>query len=96
MERANRSIAADPVAMQVLDGLYFPEPLEKIYEEVDAPPAVIRDVLLSLIDRGMVAVLRYDETRRDWLATSIFDKDDLSEYKFVITRKGLQLHNPVG
>ncbi len=93
MEGKKSPIAADPVAMEVLDKLYFPEPLDTLYEEVKAAPSVIRDVILSLLDGGLISILRYDETRRDWLPTAIFDKDNLAEYRFVITRRGLLLHH---
>ncbi len=93
MERKKSPIAADPVALDILDKLYFPESLDALYEEVDAAPAVIRDVILSLLDNDLISILRYDDRRRDWLPTAIFDKDNLAEYRFVITRKGLMLHN---
>ncbi len=93
MEGAKRTIASDLIAQQILDRLYFPEPLEQLYEETDAPPSVVRDVLIRLVDAGMVSVLEYDKRQSDWLPTAIFDKDNLLEYRFVITRKGLMVHN---
>ncbi|MEM9987392.1 MAG: hypothetical protein AAF804_20045 [Bacteroidota bacterium] len=76
----------------ILDTIYFVEPLEHILEECDAPRAVIIDELKTMIDRGWVQVMRYDEKKDDFVRTAIFDSDHLEEYSFLATKDGLLRH----
>jgi len=77
----------------ILDCIYFVEPLDKILEEVDHPRPVVIDELKNMIDKGWVQVMGYDEQANDYLRTHIFDSDNLQEFRFLATKEGLLRHN---
>ncbi|MEO0899070.1 MAG: hypothetical protein AAFY71_21845 [Bacteroidota bacterium] len=77
----------------ILDSLYFVEPLDKILEEVDERRPVILDELKHMIDKGWIQVMAFDENAQDYLRTNIFDSDNLHEYRFLATKEGLLRHN---
>lgn len=78
---------------RILDSVYFMESLAHIIEEADAPRAHVIDEIRTMVDRGWMQVLAYDETRSDYLRTGIFDNDNLDEYRFLATKEGLLKHN---
>jgi len=77
----------------ILDTVYFVEPLDKILEEVDERRPVILDELKNMIDKGWIQVMAFDEAPQDYLRTNIFDSDNLYEYRFLATKDGLLRHN---
>ena len=81
------------IQFDILDALYFVEPFEKIKEEVDAPLPVIIDELRTMIDKGWIQVMTYNEEYSDYVRTAIFDTDNLQDYAFLATKDGLLLHN---
>lgn len=81
------------IQFDILDALYFVEPFEKLREEVSSPLPVIIDELRTLIDKGWVQVMIYDEDAHDYVRTGIFDSDHLEEYHFLATKEGLLKHN---
>lgn len=81
------------VQFDILDSLYFVEPYAYILEEVSHPPAVVKDELRQMIDKGWVQVMRFDEEKGDYLRTSIYDADQMEDYAFLATKEGLLRHN---
>ena len=77
----------------ILDTLYFVEPFDKVLEEVDAPRPVIVDELRTMIDKGWIQVMQFDEDEGDYRRTAIFDTDNLHSYHFLATKDGLLKHN---
>ncbi|MCI4669696.1 MAG: hypothetical protein MRZ79_16295 [Bacteroidia bacterium] len=77
----------------ILDSIYFVEPLENILDEVDEARPVVLDELKQMIDKGWIQVMAYDEEAGDYLRTNIFDSDNLQEYRFLATKEGLLRHN---
>lgn len=84
------------VQFDILDAIYFVEPLENILEEVSAPRAVVLDELRTMIDRGWVQVLRFDEDKGDYVRTAIYDSDQMGEFRYLATKEGLLRHNGHG
>ena len=84
----------DEVEFEVLDTLYFVEPYEKILEECRqyAEP-VIKDALRQLIRKRWVVAMRYDEEKRDFVRSFIYDADDMHAYHYLATKEGLLAHN---
>lgn len=80
----------------VLDSLYFPEPFENILEEVAQPRPVVLAELRELIDKTFVQVLRWDDTAQDFLPSPFLDADNMQDFRFLATRKGLLAHNGRG
>ena len=81
---------------QILDSIYFMESLEHIVEEAAMPRAIVIDEIRTMIDRGWVQVMAFDERKGDYTRTGIFDNDNLDEYRFLATKEGLLRHNGVG
>jgi hypothetical protein len=84
------------VQFDILDAIYFVEPLANILEEVDAPRAVVLDELRTMIDRGWVQVLRFDEARGDYVRTAIYDSDQMGDFRYLATKDGLMKHHGQG
>lgn len=84
------------VQFDILDAIYFVEPLENILDEVDAPRAVVLDELRTMIDKGWVQVLRFDEDRGDYVRTAIYDSDQMGDFRYLATKDGLMKHNGQG
>jgi hypothetical protein len=86
-------MALNDVQFAILDALYFPEPFEKVTEEVPFTRPVVLAELRQLLHQRMVQALRWDDTARDYLATPHVDFDCLPEYRFLATKTGLLAHN---
>jgi len=84
------------VQFDILDAIYFVEPLENILAEVDAPRAVVLDELRTMIDKGWVQVLRFDEDSGDYVRTAIYDSDQMGDFRYLATKDGLMKHNGQG
>ena len=81
------------IQFQILDSVYFVEPLEKILEEVGQPKPIVIDELRTLIDKGWIQVMIFDNDKNDYKRTAIFDTDHLQDYAFLATKEGLLKHN---
>ncbi|MEM6803710.1 MAG: hypothetical protein AAF696_20060 [Bacteroidota bacterium] len=81
---------------QILDSVYFVESFAHIVEEAMEAPAVVKDELRTLIDRGLIQVMMFDEDKGDFVRTSIYDADDIQAYSFLATKDGLMMHNGFG
>ena len=57
------------------------------------PPAVVKDELRTMIDRGLIQVMMFDEGKGDFIRTTIFDADNMQDYSFLATKDGLLKHN---
>lgn len=81
------------IQFQILDSLYFVETFAHIVEEANEPPAVVKDEIRTLIDKGLVQVMMFDEEKGDFRRTTIFDADNIQDYSFLATKDGLLKHN---
>lgn len=81
------------IQFKILDAVYFVEPFANILEEVEEPKAVLIDELRTLIDRGWIQVMAYDETRGDYQRSPIYDSDHMEDYAYLATKEGLLKHN---
>lgn len=89
----NLSEPLTDLQFDILDAIYFVEPLDNILEEVDQSRPIILDELKSMIDKGWVQVMKPDQGSGDYVRTPIFDSDNLQEYRFLATKEGLLKHN---
>jgi hypothetical protein len=80
----------------ILDALYFVEPYQNILDEVEEPEPVIRDELRSMIDKGWVHVMAFDEEKGDYVKSPIYDTDNMQDYAYLASKKGLLRHNGYG
>ena len=81
---------------QILDSVYFVESFQNIVEESGEKVPVVVDELRTMIDRGWIQVMMFDEDKGDYIRTSIYDTDHLEEYFFLATKAGLLKHNGRG
>ena len=81
------------VEYEVLNALYFVEPFEKILEEVNAPANVVADSLKQLVGLGYVAPMKWDEERKEYIRSFIYDSDNMYAYHYLATKEGLLAHN---
>jgi len=89
----NISEPMSDLQFQILDAIYFVEPLQNILDEVDFPRPVVLDEMKNMIDKGWVQVMQMDEVANDYVRTNIYDSDNLQEYQFLATKEGLLRHN---
>ncbi|RMG72864.1 MAG: hypothetical protein D6722_04590 [Bacteroidetes bacterium] len=78
---------------QILDSIYFVESFVHIVEEAEAPVPVVIDELRTMIDRGWVQVMQFDEAKGDYVRTAIYDTDQMDQYHYLATKAGLLRHN---
>lgn len=78
---------------KILDSLYFVEPFDNILEEAGAPEAYVADELKTLIDKGLVQPMEYDEKASDYVKSIFYDSDNMRAYHYLATTKGLMVHN---
>jgi len=81
------------VQFQILDSVYFVESFAHIVEEAMEPAAVVKDELRTLIDRGYIQVMMFDQNKGDFSRTTIYDADNIQDYSFLATKDGLLKHN---
>ena len=81
------------IQFDILDSVYFVESFANILEEVGVSIPVLVDELRTLIDKGWIQVMQYEEDKGDYMRTAIFDTDHLENYSFLATREGLMKHN---
>ena len=77
----------------ILNALYFVEPFEKILEEVDAPDQIVADCLKQLISKRLVSAMKWDEEKREYVRSFIYDSDNMNAYSYMATKEGLMAHN---
>ena len=78
---------------QILDSIYFVESFEHIVEEAEQPVPIVVDELRTMIDRGWVQVMQFDDEKEDYVRTAIYDADNMQNYHYLATRTGLLKHN---
>lgn len=83
----------DEVEFEVLNVLYFVEPLDKILAEVNHPSNIVIDVLKSLIHKKLVVAMLWDEKNQDYKRSFIYDSDNMHAYSYLATKEGLMAHN---
>ena len=86
------SYELNEVQFDILDNLYFVESYENVLADVDHPEPIIRDELRTMIDKGWVHVMEFDEKSGDYLRTPIYDTDNMKEYHYLASKEGLLRH----
>jgi len=83
----------DDLEFDILNCLYFVESFDKILEEVPYPPKVVADALKILINKKMVAIMKWEEESQDYKRSFIYDSDDMYAFSYLATKEGLLAHN---
>ena len=73
---------------EILDAIYFVEPYENIIGEIEQPEPVIRDELRTMIDKGWVNVMWFNEEKGDYEKSRIYDTDNMQEYAYLASKDG--------
>lgn len=81
------------IQFRILDALYFVEPFETLLEEVGASENIIANELRQLISHRYVQAMRYDNATEDYVPSTVFNSDDLREFRYLATKEGLLKHN---
>lgn len=81
----------DEIDIQILNSLTFPEPFSTLLEEVDAPEKIIGDGLKFLMDKDLVFPMSENEVTGAWEKGYFYNSDNMHEYRYQITSKGLDL-----
>lgn len=82
------------IQFDILDALYFVESYEHILQDtLHYPEPVVRAELKTLIDRGWVQVMRFEEAKGDYVRTAIYDLDNMHHFFYLATKEGLLRHN---
>ena len=76
----------------ILNALYFVEPLEHILEEVEGSRPAIIDTLRQLIDGGYVVPYAFSEEKNDFIRSFMYDSDNMDQFRYLATKEGLLLH----
>ncbi|MBI1185110.1 hypothetical protein GC194_12615 [bacterium] len=79
----------DPVEKEILLSLTFEESLQNLLEETSEKPPVVIDALKTLLAKDMVQAFATDPTSGQLKSTAFFDSDNLFEFMFRATAKGL-------
>lgn len=72
---------------RVLERLIFPEEFQKIMEETGLLQGELRDDLINLLSFGFVEA--YERSGNKISLTSFYDTDNLQDFTFQATSKGL-------
>jgi len=79
----------DEIEKSVLEKLTFEEHFHHILEEMDFPRPVVADVLKTLLVKEMVHAFTFNEKTNSALPTAFCDTDNLQDYLFRATKKGM-------
>jgi hypothetical protein len=75
--------------LSILGNLIFPESFGKIMEETGLPYGELRDDLINLLNFGFVEA--YANNDRRITTTGFYDADNLQDFNFRATSKGLSV-----
>jgi hypothetical protein len=81
------------VELDILNVLYFVEPVDKILEEVNHPKQIVLDSLKFLIRNKYVTPMKWDEDSGEFSKTFFYDSDNMGAYRYLATKEGLIAHN---
>jgi hypothetical protein len=76
---------------EILDALYFTVSFEYLEKELNTAPTILRDELISLINKGWVKCLEKISEQEIEEVERI--KMNYKEYNYLASKKGLMAHN---
>jgi hypothetical protein len=74
---------------KILTSLLFTESFDTIVEEVKQSEYLVADILKWLITRRYVSPMQYNETKKDYEPSFIYDSDNMRHYHYRMTGEGL-------
>jgi hypothetical protein len=83
----------DDIEYEILNAVYFVEPFENILAECTAPEPIVADCLKQLIHKKYIVPMRWDEEKKEYIRSFIYDSDNMRAYSYLATREGLEAHN---
>lgn len=81
------------IQYRILDRLYFTEPFENLLAEVSEPEPIVADELKTLIMKGYVQVMDYDQENGNWKKSLIYDTDNMRAFSYRATNGGIEQHS---
>lgn len=81
------------IEYSILGAVYFVDSFDHILEECKEKPAVVGDVLKQLIHKKFIVPMKWDEERKEYIRSFIYDTDDMRAYHYLATKEGLIAHN---
>ena len=81
------------IQFKILNSLYFEESFETLLEEVGESEPVVADELKTMIDKRLVKVLQYDESKGRYSDSFYYDADNLRDFYYRATNQGVSLHS---
>jgi hypothetical protein len=81
------------IEYDVLNAIYFVEPLDNILAECNAPENIVCDVIKQLIAKKYVTPMLFDEQKQEFVRTFFYDSDNMRAYSYLATKDGLMAHN---
>lgn len=77
----------------LLDLLYFTQSYESLLAESKLTHEELEELLIRLVQQGLVHQLFFDVALQDYLISDEFDQERMRNSAYVITKKGLLQHN---
>lgn len=78
----------EPSKQKIIESILYPESFQTILEETGLQRGEIRDDLIQLLNSGHIKAMV--EGMEQHNMTSFFDSDNLEEYTFQATQRGLK------
>lgn len=75
---------------KILTSLLFTESFETILDETKQSEFLVADVLKWLITKKYVNPMRYNDTKKDYEPSFIYDSDNMRAFHYRITAEGLK------
>lgn len=74
---------------KIIESLLFPESFDTLLEETELQRGEMRDDLMQMLNSGHIKAMVEGKEQHDNI-TSFFDSDNLEEYTFQATKRGLK------
>jgi hypothetical protein len=81
------------IEYEILNAVYFVEPFENILSECNEKEPVVADVLKQLIHKKYIVPMKWDEDKKEYVRSFIYDTDNMHSYSYLATKEGLMIHN---
>lgn len=83
---------SDPeLEYELMEELFFPRTIEEL-SEIFTNKIWLKKIILDKLGEKALQVLSYDVVSKDFIEIQNWSQDKMLEYKYVITKKGLQTH----
>jgi hypothetical protein len=77
------------IEYDILNAVYF----DNIVSECNAPVPIVADVIKQLIHKKYIAAMQWDEVKKEYVRSYIYDTDNMKSFFYLATKDGLIAHN---